>query len=465
MINSSTLTKSIYFVWFGSLSVVFFRGIDTMLMSLRWPLSISLDASILRFESWSWMQGQMPWTEILSLNLPLTHYIHMLGLVLFGVDDIGFRLLDVTWICVLAMSTYYTLRLFSIPAALTGVALTFTLIAEATPFGAFQRETLMLPFWLGALAASLKLSEPDLSTRNARIFWMLGAFSLFCACWIKPTSAVLVFLFLQPIWKASAGERTRGVAVFLGVGAVVSIGMLTPLIISGKLALAITSWWSLNVTYASWEARPMLPLIADLFTFRPDRWLLNINTPIKDVGDTGHLTLFHILLILSLLWFKRDRATVQVFLFLGAGLFSYAAQRRGFQYHVYPLWHGLNLVGAIVGGEIVRQLAGLADSSPAKRSRFEMAVLVLLFFALPTSWIMRQTYSYHAYVGTGLLNKRTNSRIPEFEIVGAVANKVEQLRSNNPARVIRYQVIEDASIALGAVSATELNTTSTRCDN
>ncbi|MBL8020003.1 MAG: hypothetical protein JNM27_10095 [Leptospirales bacterium] len=452
MIKSSNVTRLIYFVWFGALSVVFVRGLDTLLLSLRWPLSISLDASILRFESWSWMQGQMPWTDILSLNLPLTHYIHMLGLVLFGADDLGFRLLDGAWLLILASTTFLTLRSFSLPAALTGMALAFTLVAEATPFGAFQRETLMLPFWLLALASSIKLQESSLPESANRALWILGALAICAACWIKPTSLALGLLFIQPLKRSSLRDRIRGVSFGVCAVLIFSFMVILPLSLSGKLFPAIQSWWSLNATYASWEARPILPLIGDLFTLRPDKWMLPINVPIRDVGDTGHLTLFHILLLISFVWLRRDRNTIQILLFLLAGLFTYAAQRRGFQYHVYPLWHGFNLVGAIVAGDLLRRLTGMFQGEkPTVPAKLELVSIILLFFILPTSWIVRQTNSYHAYVGTGLLSKKATSRIPEFEIVGAVANRVEQLRGSNANKVIRYQVIEDASIALGAV--------------
>jgi len=444
-----------------SLGFILLRGVDSMLLSLRWPLSISLDASILRFESWSWMHGQMPWVDILSLNLPLTHYIHMFGLLVFGSDDLGFRITDVTWIGILAVCTFIALRPYSRVAALTGAILTTTLVCEATPFGAFQREALMIPFWLVILFCSVRLLAPETFAPRIRgLLWAVGACAFTLACWIKPTSIAAGLMLLLPLLRADARDRLRILTINLFVFFVASALVLLPVLISGHLFDATRSWWSLNLTYASWEAKPILPLLSNIFVLSPTRWMLPLNLPVASVGDTGHLTLFHLVTLIAFLFLRRRKQDQQVLLFLLAGLISFLSQRRGFQYHIYPLWHGFNLVIAILVGDCISKLAsvpsGAIDQGPNKRSHASILVSILLLALILTSLVGRQSESQRAYRGTGLLNKKASQKPVEFQIVQRVAEKADEMRKGNQDRTLRYQVIEDASIALGAVIPSNL---------
>ena len=110
----------LYAVLIVVLALIALRALDFLRHSLAWPLSICLDASILRFESWSMWNGVWPWRDIVSINLPVTHYIHIAGLSLFGTDDRAFRLLDASYLLGTAVLTALYLLRSSKLAAFSG---------------------------------------------------------------------------------------------------------------------------------------------------------------------------------------------------------------------------------------------------------------------------------------------------------------------------------------------------------
>ena len=112
-------------------------------------MSICLDAALHWVEGLRLLNGTWPYRDVLTLNLPLTYYINVLGLLIFGRDSLSFRILDLVWVVgVAALSSAYLYR-FTKLGALVAFVLVLRLPVEATPLGAFERETLMLPFWLG----------------------------------------------------------------------------------------------------------------------------------------------------------------------------------------------------------------------------------------------------------------------------------------------------------------------------
>jgi 4-amino-4-deoxy-L-arabinose transferase-like glycosyltransferase len=75
---------------------------------------------------------------------------------------------------------------------LVGASLCLTLSENATNFGAFQRETMMLPFWILSLISYDKIIEG----KSQRLYgFLLGTYICISAL-VKPTGFLLLILIL-----------------------------------------------------------------------------------------------------------------------------------------------------------------------------------------------------------------------------------------------------------------------------
>ena len=74
------------------------RTLRAFYYSLRWPVSICPDAALHWVEGLRLLNGTWPYRDVLTLNLPLTYYINVLGLLVFGRDSFSFRILDLSWV-------------------------------------------------------------------------------------------------------------------------------------------------------------------------------------------------------------------------------------------------------------------------------------------------------------------------------------------------------------------------------
>lgn len=457
--HPSRVFRIVSWVLLLTAAILIVRAFDFNLVSLRWPVSICLDASILRFESHSMLNGIWPWRDLLSINLPLTHYIHASGIYLFGPDDLGFRLLDLFWILTLAALAALYLRRRSPIAGWIGGALMIGLPIEATPFGAFQRETLMLPLWLIALWCADHLNERrSVDWRAALCFGVAVALAM----WIKPTSILLYVLLLPGFFTSFRKRRSILPAIrvhgWLIVGGLLaSTLVLLPLILSGTLLDFFVRWPADVVAYNRlFEPRPIASLTIDLFTLQPGRWSMPLNEGLHTPVDTGHFGLMPLFALGIFLAVVRRRLTL--LLFLGAGLGSYLLQQRGFQYHLYPVWFGFNLVAAIVVGELLNgrllflRLRKLAPHWNLRHvARLASAIALAGLALLCAGMLSRQSRAIRQYAGMDLYNRKSPSMVADFRTVEAIGALATQLRQRGKAKPV-LQTFENSAIALGSVS-------------
>ena len=451
--------------------VLFARAVDFMLVSLRWPLSICLDASLLRFESYSILGGRWPWRDIAVTDLPVTHFIHIAGLWIFGKDDIGFRLFDTAWVFFLGGIAFFYLRRYSKIAAWLGFAVVLTLPAEAAPYGAFQRETLMLPLWTGGLLIAEEMEKAE--GKRLLLYGFFFGLLLILACFIKPTSLLLFAMITgkyinikrEGDFIRQAGALTGSVAAGLLLAVLL---VMFPLLIAGVIPAFPVSWIEQSLIFQTVYghttiSRSIPVLIARLITFRPENWFLPLNMGVETPVDTGHLTLFHVFSLTLALFFMRVRAPI--FGFLLAGLLSYLLQRRGFAYHLYPVWFGLNLAMAVAVAGLYLLLSGGKENSFLVIPSFFVGhrfqdrirpVLLSIVVLVGFSALYRQHRSLKAYTGTGLYDRRNPGRSVDFLTVEEIGHIAGELRRQGRTS-ITIQTFEDSSIALGSVMKYDLS--------
>ncbi len=466
--------------------VIALRAIFFLWYSRHWPLSICLDASILRFESWSMLRGVWPWRDIVSINLPVTHYIHIFGLTLFGGDDRAFRLFDISWILSTALLTALYLGRHSLLAAWIGTALFLCLPHEATPYGAFQREVIMLPLWLGLLWLTEHMvavlgrgtSNPQPGATRRVWPWILFGVLSVLAVGIKPTSALLSVLLGMALAIAAMRSpilRRTGAVAFLSRGAFVAglatLGTLVFVFV--PLALADSalplefarSWLKQTGAYAAvTQTTPPETLLLNLFTIHPFNWAIALNQPLAGPTDSGHFSLLA-LALLGVWVFAPGRTGRLLLLFALAALGQYLAQMRGFQYHLYPLWYALMLAAAMAIAELLKP-----GGPPGMFKKIQWGAVIVppaagLFFVI--SLMVQQHNSIKTYRGTGLYDTEHPEKIPRFRVPEEIGKMALAIRTPEPPRRgappapeldrrVSLVTFEHASIALGAVMPNDL---------
>ncbi len=331
--------------------IISIRSSRFLYQSLDWSLAYCIDMVLMKFFAWSLDRGIWPYTDIYTYNLPMTIYVNWVALKVFGNSSWGFRLLDVSWLLFLVVITFFYLRrkVATISIALVGAALCLTLSENATNFGAFQRETIMLPFWILSLIAFDKIKEGSSQKFHG---FLLGFYICFSAL-VKPTGFlllvfILISLCLQKLRDSNFSLKESAIlyfSIFLG-GFFVLFFALLPFIIHGSLISSFKGWLGYFKDLSlSLEILAPSELIGNIFTFSPSHWFIPLNEPIAEFQNNGHLSLFHLCLIsIYLLLLILRKIDIGPFLILLSGLLNYLIQAKGFAYHLFPVWFACLLI-------------------------------------------------------------------------------------------------------------------------
>jgi multisubunit Na+/H+ antiporter MnhB subunit len=436
---------------------LFIRAFDFALFTLRWPLSISPDAMVNRTGAWLLIQGVWPYRDFNDINLPGTYFLHFLGLRIFGYSDTAFRLQDMAWNALTAVCVFYFLRKYGRFAAWLGAGLTLAIHCEATPFGAFQRESLIFLFWI--LAAFLYDRFADRGRENQRLnvtLWsivgLLAAFSTL----IKPTS---VFFFLTlalyhtfVVFRRSGDQvvspRT-GLRILVEncIAAIMGVALLCAIVafVLYRNDALLSAFHVISQEYRGYvvefENRTKWQLFSELFALSPGYWNIPLSFPVARPGNIGHFGIFHAgLLVLWCFTAVRQKWTMMPAALFVAGLFSYLVQGKGFQYHLYPVWHSLNIMTAMIAGFLVTSILPAAWRSqmrnwlPEMNSRTMLrpaAVTVLAAVAL--FLITKDSLARRMYFGTGLTERYSAHAIPNWKIVRYSQNLEARIRTVSEA--------------------------------
>ncbi|MBI2217051.1 MAG: hypothetical protein HYU51_07110 [Candidatus Rokubacteria bacterium] len=255
------------------------------------------------------------------MNQPGVYLVHLAVMRLVGDGDLAWRLVDLAWLALTAVAIVAFARPWGAVAS-WGAALAFAAYHLASgAWHAGQRDFMLSPFLVAGALGVARWLEAARMRPAALVQLALGGLALGVAVTMKPHTVVLgaALALVAALSRHRAPERAAGVAVYAGAAAVAPAAVLAWLASSGALG----AWWAIVRDY-------LLPLYSQLT--RPDDW---------DVYRWGHWAPLALAVVVSLAsaavsrrWSPRHTVAVAG---LGYGLVHFFGQRKGWEYHLYPL--------------------------------------------------------------------------------------------------------------------------------
>jgi len=172
------------------------------LSSLHWPLVFG--APVMHFIAARILDGAVPYRGLYDMNFPGVYLVHMLGLVLFGPSDAGFRALDLLLLAGTAVGIAVALARFGRWAQAFGVIGFWVYHLAAGPLNAGERDFILcLPLVWMTVAAFAYI------TRGQPLMLGLAGLGLGTAVCIKPLALLLTPALVALLWRHPAGARVR----------------------------------------------------------------------------------------------------------------------------------------------------------------------------------------------------------------------------------------------------------------
>lgn len=430
------------------IAIIAVRSIRFLYQSLDWSLEYCIDMVLMKFFAWSLDKGHWPYTDILTYNLPMTIYINWFALKIFGSSSWGFRFFDVCWlVCFSGITFIYLNRKISTLFAILGAALCLTLEENATNFGALQRETMMLPFWILCLIFYDKIREG-----NSRILYgFLIGFFICITILIKPTAIILLFCILLTllILDIQANQfkiKNYFTFYFSILSGTLIILFLTalPFLLHGTLISSVKDW----ILYfkdlsSSLEIISAYQLLTNIFTFSLNNWFIPLNEPVTEFQNNGHLSLFHFVLIFVYLFLLyKKKLNIGPLFILIVGLLNYLIQAKGFAYHLFPMWFACILILSILLNYFYSELEN--------NTRFSKIIFLTAIVLIGITTVYQQARALRLYRGTNLYYEFNQAKkgFPKIETIETLKN----LNARNKTKPVNIQVFEAYhSVTLSAI--------------
>lgn len=314
------------------------------LATRHWPLMG--DASLMHYVAFLMGQGQVPYRDIATINMPGALAVGFVVIHALGPGPVAWRWFDFALMGAAIGAMIEAARPYDWAAGLYAGALLCALHARDGIFDAGQRDFAIAVLVLIGYAAFFR------ATRRGQPWWML-VFGLTAgaASTIKPTLVLLAPALLAYVWFGRDQER-RSSMVVLGTA-----GFLAPL--AGTAAL-LARYHALGALLT--DTRSMAMFHAALGRRPAGFLLLHSVAPLLPLMGLGLIPVF----AARGRWLRMEGAALGIG--MGVGLFSYVAQGKGYPYQRYPLVAlvllgiGIALFLALRGRGVVRGLgyAGLA---------------------------------------------------------------------------------------------------------
>ncbi|MBM3217368.1 MAG: hypothetical protein FJZ38_01570 [Candidatus Rokubacteria bacterium] len=290
--------------------------------SLGWPLIH--DAPILHYIAWRILDGAVPYRDLFDMNFPGVYLFHLGVVRVLGTGDLAWRAVDLGVTGVAALLVALMAAPWGRVAAIGGALFFAAYHLAGGAWNAGQRDFLLCPLLLAGALGVVRWAERLATPAPGRGLGGLpalfgGGLALGAGMTIKPHTIVLaaalgVFILVR------AGTRTGApLAAFVG-GIVVA-----PLAAGAWLAAlgALGAWREIVLGYlVPLYSRVFRP--ADWLYFRWHVWVAILATLAVSVA--------------SVAWRRAITARHAVaMLGLAYGLAHFVLQRKGWEYHLYPL--------------------------------------------------------------------------------------------------------------------------------
>ena len=289
--------------------------------SRAWPLIH--DAPIMHYIAWRISEGAVPYRDLFDMNFPGVYLFHLAVVRGLGTGDLAWRVVDLG----VTAAASVLVALLAAPwgrAGAMGGGLFFAGYHLASgAWNAGQRDFLLCPLLLAGALGVVRWAEATRRDGGAAA-WALcaGGLALGAGMTIKPHAVVFVAALVLFVARRARGMR---VGVLPPVAALLGGAMLAPAAVVAWLASlgALGAWRDLVFGYLvplySRVSRP-----ADWLYFRWHVWIAIIATLVLSIGMLAWrrgLTPRHAVVMLGLFY----------------GLVHFVAQRKGWEYHLYPL--------------------------------------------------------------------------------------------------------------------------------
>jgi hypothetical protein len=302
--------------------------------SWSWPLVH--DAPLMHYVAWRIGQGAVPYRDLFDMNFPGVYVLHLFVLRGLGAGDVAWRVFDLGWLSL----TMVLIGVFVAPwgrLAAVGAGLMFALYHLAGgAWQAGQRDFLLCAFLLaGALGVARWLESA--ARECTRMALLGGGLALGAAMTIKPHAIALAAALGALILLAARPARRRRAAAHAGRGI---SALRTPWASLGVFVVglaaapaAVLAWLGAAGALPAWRAIVLdylVPLYSRLgrgagwSVYRPEAWIA-----------LGAGVVVALASVLAARRFSARHAVAA----LGAlyGVAHFAAQGKGWEYHLYPL--------------------------------------------------------------------------------------------------------------------------------
>lgn len=328
--------------------------------SWSWPLIH--DAPLMHYIAWLVAQGAVPYRDIFDMNVPGVYLLHLGVIELLGEGDRAWRLFDLAWLGLTAAALFGFSRRMGDAWSGFGAALLFVLYhLSGGAWRAGQRDFLLALFLVLAAWGAARAWE----SAGALLPLLWGGLAAGAGIMIKPQAALF---WLAGAVVAALGARRSGTLRALATWC--AAGLAVPVLVMGWLA------WRGGLA-------PFRLILSD--------YVLPLYNPVGRVsvweGLRWHVygwQLWSCLIALGLLGFSRRvekpydiRRRLAL---LGAvyGVLHFAAQGKGWEYHLYPFAVFLCALASVVLAERATQAeASRGDVAPMLSRALTFAALVI----------------------------------------------------------------------------------------
>jgi len=317
--------------------------------SLGWPLVH--DAPIMHYIAWRIAEGAVPYRDLFDMNFPGVYLFHLAVVKTIGTGDAASRAADLTVTALGAVMVAALAAPWGRAGALGGGLFFAAYHLAGGAWNAGQRDFLLAPL---LLAGALGVACWTDGGRAWSVF--AGGVALGAALTIKPHVIVLVTalaVFVVVRARRTGGSSRHAVAALIGGAVLVPAAAVAWVAALGALGAWRDIVFGYLVPLYSRVTRP-----ADWLYFRWHVWVAIIATVALSLA--------------SLIWGRRLSARHGVVMLgLGYGVVHFVAQRKGWEYHLYPLVFFLCALAAPAGEAV------MAAGAPRAREVARAAAIVL----------------------------------------------------------------------------------------
>jgi hypothetical protein len=300
--------------------------------SLGWPLIH--DAPIMHYIAWRIAEGAAPYRDLFDMNFPGVYVFHLAVVRLLGTGDAAWRAVDLGVVLVSSVAIAALAGPWGRTAAAGGALFFIAYHLAGGAWNAGQRDFLLCPFLLAGALGVVRWAE------GAGAWPVLGGgVALGAGMTIKPhavvfVAALLAFVVVRAWWTGAP-----------------ALAPVATLVVGAALAPAATVMWVAALgALGAWHEMVfgyLVPLYSRVA--RPTDWLYFRWHVWIAVGATVALT------VVRLAWGRRFTARhVIAVMGLGYGVLHFVVQRKGWEYHLYPL---AAFAAVLLFAELPRSLA------------------------------------------------------------------------------------------------------------